>query len=286
MAHNDGQRGGRVIAERRSALGDDGRGGGVIAHQPKRESKMQPERQIAEQLHEITRPAYRHGHVADRIFQNQIPADDPGDDLAQRRVGISVGRSGNRDHRGQLAVTERRESAGDRRDDKGKRHRRAGGGPPKDKVGVVDVSDDEVEDRRLHDRLPDTRRLAGGRGAGERENSRTDDRADAETGEIEGGQRALHLAVRRFRFADQEFRAFRLKKFGCHECSPVVPRWQRKVRASLHPVHARVNPLFRAEVARPGGVSGRLWRGFSCFGVCARPFWNYWNQPFGGSVLQ
>ena len=79
---------------------------------------------VAQQLHEIARPADRHGHVADRVFEDQIPADDPGDDLAERRVGISVSRARDRDHRRQLAVTKRRETAGDRRHDKGQRHRR------------------------------------------------------------------------------------------------------------------------------------------------------------------
>ena len=44
--------------------------------------------------------------------------------------------------------------------------------------------------------------LPCGSGAGERENSRADDRADAEAGEIEGGERALHLAIGRLRFAN------------------------------------------------------------------------------------
>ena len=47
---------------------------------------------------------------------------------------------------------------------------------------------------------PRLRRLARGRSAGERENSRTDDRADAETGEIKRGERPLHFALGRFRF--------------------------------------------------------------------------------------
>ena len=90
MSHDDGQRGGRIIAQRRSAFGDDGAGGGVITHQPKRKLQVQAERQIAEQLDKIARPPDSHGHVADRVFENQIPSDDPGDDLAQGRVGISV----------------------------------------------------------------------------------------------------------------------------------------------------------------------------------------------------
>ena len=215
MAHDDGQRGGRIIAQRRPALGDDGAGGGVIAHQPKRKLEVQPEGRLPRSCTKY--PTTRRPPPCCRPrTQDQIPANDPGDDLAQSRVGVSVGRAGNRDHRRQLAVTERRETAGDGRDDKRKRHCRTRGGPPENKVGVVDVSDDEIEHRRFHDRLPDARRLACGRGAGERENSRADDRADAEAGEIERGERALHFALGRFRFVDQQLRTFGFEQLRSH----------------------------------------------------------------------
>jgi hypothetical protein len=39
----------------------------------------------------VTGKADRHGDVADHVFENQVPADDPGEDLAERRVRIGVG---------------------------------------------------------------------------------------------------------------------------------------------------------------------------------------------------
>ena len=89
-----------------------------------------------EKLDKIIRPAFRDRHVADRIFENQIPADDPGDDLAESRVGISVGGTGNRNHGGELAVTKRREPAGERRDDEGDRDRRPRRGSSEHEVAV------------------------------------------------------------------------------------------------------------------------------------------------------
>ena len=38
-----------------------------------------------------------HGNIADHIFQNQVPADDPGENFAQRCVGVGVGAAGDRE---------------------------------------------------------------------------------------------------------------------------------------------------------------------------------------------
>ena len=58
--------------------------------------QMDPE--ALEEDNEIAAPAdadRRGGHA---IFQYQVPADDPGDELAHGRVGIGVGTSRHRDH--------------------------------------------------------------------------------------------------------------------------------------------------------------------------------------------
>ena len=78
MPQDDGQGGGRIGVERISALRDHRAGRGVIGHQPKRKLDVR----IRQQLDEIARPSDGNGHVADRVFQDQIPANDPGDDLA------------------------------------------------------------------------------------------------------------------------------------------------------------------------------------------------------------
>ena len=45
----------------------------------------------SEQRDEVARPADRDRRRAERVLEDQVPADDPGDELAQRRVGVGVG---------------------------------------------------------------------------------------------------------------------------------------------------------------------------------------------------
>ena len=49
-------------------------------------------------------------HVADGVFEDQVPADDPGDQLAHGGVGVGVGAAGDGDHGRQLGVAERGEA--------------------------------------------------------------------------------------------------------------------------------------------------------------------------------
>jgi hypothetical protein len=53
------------------------------------------------------------GHVADRVFQNEIPADDPRDELAHGGVGVGVGAAGNGDHRSEFGIAQPGEGAND-----------------------------------------------------------------------------------------------------------------------------------------------------------------------------
>ncbi len=55
-----------------------------------------------------------HSHVADRIFQNQVPANDPRDQFAQSRVRIRIRAARNRDHRRQFGIAQSGKTAGDR----------------------------------------------------------------------------------------------------------------------------------------------------------------------------
>jgi hypothetical protein len=63
--------------------------------------------------------------------------------------------------------------------------------------------------------------LARGGRSGERKNAGADDRADAQRGQIERGERTLHQAIRMFRFPDQKLRAFRFEKLRSHVVSLV-----------------------------------------------------------------
>ena len=120
-----------------------------------------------EQRREIAAPGDRDRDVADRVFENQVPADDPRDELAQRRVRVGVGAAGLRDHRGQLGVAQRREPADDAEQDEREDQRRAGA-----------VADDFAARESL----------AGGRGADRREDAGADDGANREHDQIAGAQ--------------------------------------------------------------------------------------------------
>jgi hypothetical protein len=108
-----------------------------------------------QELFDVAAPADRRHREA--VLDQQVPADDPGDDLAERRVGVRVRRARDRDGRGQLGVAERREDAGDRGEDEAEDDRRPG----------------------VADRLADDDEDAG-----------ADDPADAEGGEVHGADRA------------------------------------------------------------------------------------------------
>ena len=51
------------------------------------------------------------------VLEDQVPADDPGDQLAHRRVRVGVGAARDRDHRRHLGVAEAGEGAADAGDD-------------------------------------------------------------------------------------------------------------------------------------------------------------------------
>ncbi len=56
-------------------------------------------------------PARRNRAGAHRVFQGQVPANDPREELAQRSVGVSVGAAGERDHGRKFRVAEPRKGA-------------------------------------------------------------------------------------------------------------------------------------------------------------------------------
>ncbi len=147
--------------------------------------------QLTEQRHEIAGPADGDRGGAERVLEDQVPADDPGDELAERRVGIGVGRAGDRHARSELRVAERRQ------------HARQPG-----------------QDHRQHDRRPGIRR----RGlAGQHEDAGADDGADAEHDELARPQHAGQTA-------SMAFELFRLNVFNGlgrknrHQDTP-APAW-------------------------------------------------------------
>ena len=112
---------------------------------------------------EVRRPADRDRAGAERQLEDQVPADDPGDQLAEARVGERVRRPGDRHGAGELGVAERGERAGE-----------AG------------------EDERERDRGPGL--LAGGL-AGEHEDAGADHDADPEDGQLERAELLAQLVL-------------------------------------------------------------------------------------------
>ena len=80
---------------------------------------------VVEERDDVAGPADADGRRADQVFEDEVPADDPGDELAHRRVRVRVRASGDGDHRRHLGVAEARKRRGDARDDEGERDRRA-----------------------------------------------------------------------------------------------------------------------------------------------------------------
>ena len=89
------QAGGRVEVERRVG-----------------QSVRQAHAEKGEEVLKIVRPPVGDGRRGDGVLEDEVPADDPRDQLAERGVGVGIGRSGDGHHRGELGVAERREDAG------------------------------------------------------------------------------------------------------------------------------------------------------------------------------
>ena len=85
----------------------------------------------AEPIHEIDnvgREANAHCHVAYGVLEDQIPADDPGDQFPHRGIGVCVRAAGDGNHRRELGITEAGEGTDDGHQHDGKGQSRAGSG--------------------------------------------------------------------------------------------------------------------------------------------------------------
>ena len=154
----------------------------------------------------ITGEAHRDGDVADHVFENQVPADDPGKNFAERRVGVGVGAAGNRNHRGQFGVAQSGKTAGDGHQEKRNRNRRPGG-----RTAVHERSGGAAGAQEIHDHVERLRMQEGRRleifsrrcRSRKHEDSRTDDGADAERGQRPRPQRFTEPVLRVLRLRDQ-----------------------------------------------------------------------------------
>src|SRR5262249_53318177 len=78
------------------------------------ESRRKVDVEVVEERYESSGPADRYGCGADRVLENEIPTDDPGDKLAHRGERIGIGAASDGNHGGEFAVAKAGESAADR----------------------------------------------------------------------------------------------------------------------------------------------------------------------------
>ena len=140
-------------------------------------------------------------HVRDGVLEDQIPADDPGDELAQGCVRVGVGAAGDGNNRGQLGVTQASKAAddGDKKERKG--NGGAGAGPAGDSRGMATVEQNveqgSFENRGLHNLF------AGSGRSGEHENAGADDGANPERCQAEPAKGFLEALLRVFGIGQQ-----------------------------------------------------------------------------------
>ena len=226
-------------------------------------------------------------HVAEGVLEDEVPADDPRDQLSERRVGVGVRGARNGDHRRELGVAESGERADDSDEDQRDRQRWACAGTAGDRA----VVEDEVDDRRVAEGGKCSR-LAADRDADDGEDTRPDDRADTERSERDRTKRLLQRVFGLLRFRDQLVDRFGSKDLpGQRARSCLRKNWcgaVQNIRCDLlccaTVLHGRAGALPGRATLRLTGMlsacSGRvtpcgLWPSFRRGRGCGRP----WGQP-------
>ena len=94
--------------------------GGPLAQTGRRQTEA------AQQILQVKGPARGHGGGAHAVFQDQVPADDPGGQFPKNPVGIGVGAAGLGHHGRQFGIAQGRQGAGGSRQEEGEEQARAG----------------------------------------------------------------------------------------------------------------------------------------------------------------
>ena len=81
--------------------------GPVVVRQPQRHFDIEN----IQQLDEVIGPSRRHGAGAHGVFEREVPADDPGEDFAERRISIGVSAARERNHGRKLRIAQSCEGA-------------------------------------------------------------------------------------------------------------------------------------------------------------------------------
>ena len=167
------------------------------------------------QVHDVRRESHAHAHVAEGVFQDQVPADNPRRQLTHGRVGVGIRRAGDRNHRRNLGITQARKSAHHGNEHQRERQRRACARPPRQRrVQNQVVNQRGVCNRRSVEVLPRHGR------ADHRKNARADHRADAQSRKRPRPQALLQRMLRLLRIAKQLVNRFAGKQLAGQCGSP------------------------------------------------------------------
>ena len=170
--------------------------GGQVGGRNPHQREMNPE--PLQQRLDVRREPHADAHVRKGVFENQVPADDPRHQLAQRGVGVGVRRAGDRNHRCQLGIAEPGEHANNRHHHQRQRQRRPRAGTSRHRrVRQQVMNQRRVADRGHGELLPRHGRADDG------EYPRPDHRSDAQRGQRPRPQRLLQRVLRLLRFRDQ-----------------------------------------------------------------------------------
>ena len=85
----------------------------IVIERRVREGVRQSDVEEGKKILKVMGPAVRNGGRGHRVLENQIPSDDPREQLAQGRVGVRVCRSRHGHHGRELRITQSRENARD-----------------------------------------------------------------------------------------------------------------------------------------------------------------------------
>ena len=143
-----------------------------------------------------------HRHVGPRIFQDQIPADNPRHQFAQRRVGIRIRRPRNRNHRSQFGIAKASQAANERHQHQRNCDRRTRPRTPARERRVPYRGEDDVGDRSLAP-LRHVRLASRDRRPDYGKNPRANHRADPQRRQRPGSQRLLKTVLRILRVQNQ-----------------------------------------------------------------------------------
>ncbi len=159
---------------------------GIIVERSRRHQMRQVYVKNADKRLKVFGPAMRHRRRGNRVFEDKVPADDPGHHLSQRGIRIGIRRPCDRNHRGKFGVTKRGKDAG-----------QAGGNEGEDQSRPCFVMRGHA--RQHKDACPDNRAHAQ---AGQ--SDRTEDAVQ------------LNLAFFAFHFLQQHFQWFSGKQRVAH----------------------------------------------------------------------